>query len=105
FLWDPDQDAEDPRNRPWYTAARNSGGQSWSETYVLSGVQGTVDVPGVSCATAVRHHDGSLLGVVTASFSLDELCGFIERLPVGRNGYAFVVEFRRRLAPRDCPPG
>jgi adenylate cyclase len=94
FFCDLDQDAEDPRARPWYKAARSSGRQSWSETYVLSGVEGTADVPGVSCATPVRQGDGSLLGVLTASFSLDELCGFLEKLPVGRNGYAFVVEFR-----------
>jgi adenylate cyclase len=106
FFCDRDKDSEDPRAQPWYMAARNSGGQSWSETYVLAAVHGVDGAPGVSCATAVKGRDGSLLGVVTASFSLDELCGFLQKLPVGRNGYAFVVEFhtdgsRRVIAHPD----
>ena len=94
FFFDPDQNSEDPRDGPWYTAARKLGRQVWSESYGLFGVQGFADAPGVSCATPVRQRDGSLLGVLTASFSLDELCSFLSKLPVGRNGYAFVVEFR-----------
>src|SRR5207244_12112857 len=42
----------------------------------------------------VYHEDDSLLGVVSASFSLDELCKFLSKLEVGQTGIAFVVEFR-----------
>ena len=40
--------------------------------------------------------DGSLLGALTASFDLDELCDFLGTLRVGKGegGYAFVVEYR-----------
>jgi adenylate cyclase len=94
FRFDPDRTDEDPRRRPWYVAAREAGRQKWSETYVLFGTEGVADVPGVSCATPVHAPDGSLRGVVTSSFDLAELCGFLRDLAVGKSGYAFVVEFR-----------
>src|SRR6266851_1460160 len=94
FFLDADQDAEDPRSRPWYLPARASRKQSWSETYALFGVLGIADAPGVTCATPVQGAGGSLLGVLSASYSLDELCQFLSKVQVGRSGYAFVVEFR-----------
>jgi adenylate cyclase len=94
FRFDPDQTDEDPRRRPWYITAREAGRQKWSETYVLFGTEGAADVPGVSCATPFHAADGSLRGVLTSSFDLAELCGFLKDLPVGKGGYAFVVEFR-----------
>jgi adenylate cyclase len=94
FHFDPDRTDEDPRRRPWYVAAREAGRQKWSETYVLFGTEGVADVPGVSCATPFHAPDGSLRGVLTSSFDLAELCGFLKDLPVGKGGYAFVVEFR-----------
>src|SRR5262249_13027984 len=46
FFTKPGQDAEDPRPRPWYTAAKAAGHQVWSETYVLFGVEGNEVSPG-----------------------------------------------------------
>jgi adenylate cyclase len=94
FHFDPDRTDEDPRRRQWYVAAREAGRQKWSETYVLFGTEGVADMPGVSCATPFHAPDGSLRGVLTSSFDLAELCGFLKDLPVGKGGYAFVVEFR-----------
>ena len=105
FRLDLDRTDEDPRRRPWYVAAREAGRQKWSETYVLFGTEGVADMPGVSCATPIHAPDGSLRGVVTSSFGLAELCGFLKDLPVGKGGYAFVVEFRADGdAPRHCSP-
>jgi adenylate cyclase len=87
-------DADDPRPRPWYTAAKAAGRPTWSETYVLFGVEGKAVSPGVTCATPVRRKDGSLWGVLDASYDLAGLCRFLRNTPVGRDGYAFVVEFR-----------
>src|SRR5262245_15248606 len=88
-------DDEDPRPRPWYTAARHAGRQVWSESYEFFGVGGVADTPGVSCATPVYGDDGALVGVLTASFGLDQLCRFLRGLSIGRNGFAFVVEARK----------
>src|SRR5579871_1133346 len=94
FLIDAECDLEDPRARQWYSAARTARKQSWSETYALFGAPGISDAPGVTCATPLYQAGGPLIGVLTASYSLDELCQFLSKLQVGRNGYAFVVEFR-----------
>ncbi len=94
FHFDADRTDEDPRRRSWYIAAREAGRQKWSETYVLFGTEGVADMPGVSCATPFHAPDGSLRGVLTSSFDLAELCGFLKDLRVGKGGYAFVVEFR-----------
>jgi adenylate cyclase len=95
FYENADMDREDPRRRPWYAAARAASRQTWSETYVFFGVDGVADVPGVSCATPVYGPDGALVGVVTASFDLYQLCQFLKTLQIGRTGFAFVVEFRK----------
>jgi adenylate cyclase len=94
FFTRPALDADDPRSRPWYAAARKAGRQVWSESYVLFGVEGEAVSPGVTCATPVHRKDGSLRGVLDASFDLTVLCHFLRETPVGQAGYAFVVEFR-----------
>jgi adenylate cyclase len=88
------QEDEDPRRRDWYIRARRAGRQAWSETYVFFGTQGVPDVPGVSCATPIRRADGTLVGVLTSSFSLSEICIFLKERHIGQNGFAFVVENR-----------
>src|SRR5262249_16381011 len=94
FYFNPDQSDEDPRQRPWYTAARKAGRQVWSESYVLFGARGIADVPGVSCATPVRGKDGALVGVLTSTFGLYEICDYLKELHIGQHGFAFVVENR-----------
>jgi adenylate cyclase len=84
----------DPRRRPWYQAARQAHRQVWSESYVLIGTKGMSDFPGVSCATPVFHADGSLFGVLTYTFDLNQLSRFLRDLSVGRGGFCFVIELR-----------
>src|SRR5262249_23709413 len=117
FFSDPNKNDEDPRHRPWYTAAKKERKQTWSETYVFFGTEGVPDTPGTSCATPVYRKDGSLLGVLSASFSLTSLSLKLRDLKVGETGYVFVVEVgsdgaRRLIAHpqpeillRDAPAG
>ena len=95
FFFDSNMEREDPRRRAWYIAAKTAGRQVWTESYVFFGVGGVADAPGVSCAAPVNGPDGELQGVLTASISLNELCRFLHGVTVGRNGFAFVVEFRK----------
>ncbi len=89
-----DHKTVEPRLRSWYAEARKTKHQVWSETYVfLEGSQDT-EVPAVSCATPVFHKDGSLVGVLGASFDLYDLCLLLKELKIGEHGYAFVVEYR-----------
>lgn len=93
-FFDPDMADRDPRARPWYLAAKADGRQTWSDTYVLFGGQGEENVPGITCATPVYAEDGSLFGVLSASFDVVELSNYLRSLQVGKGGYAFVVECR-----------
>lgn len=94
FYFNPDSSDEDPRRRPWYIGARKANRRTWSETYAFFGVGGIEDAPGVSNATPIHREDGSLVGVLTASFDLRALCDFLKTLQVGKTGLAFVVEHR-----------
>jgi adenylate cyclase len=94
YYFNPDQNDQDPRVSLWYKAAKQLGRQTWSDTYVLFGTEGFSDVPGTSCATPVYRKDGSLLGVLSASFDLFEMSRYLKELKVGSNGFAFVLEFR-----------
>ena len=95
FFSNADMSDRDPRRRPWYVAAREKMRQVWSETYVFFGTKGAVDVPGITCATPILAEDGSILGVLGASFDVIELSTYLRGLEVGEHGFAFVVEVRK----------
>ena len=86
----------DPRRRPWYIEAKQKRKQIWSDTYMLVDSRGEPDMPGISCATPILAEDGSLVGVVGASFDVIKLSNYLSTLKVGSsgNGFAFVIEFR-----------
>jgi len=90
ILFNPDW-GYDPRVRPYYIAARETGRQTWTETYIFVN-DPSPDSPGVTCATPVYGPDRTLLGVVSADFNLEALCGFLKGIAVGRDGFAVVVE-------------
>ena len=94
FFTNADMSDRDPRRRPWYASAREKGRQAWSETYVFFGTRGEVDVPGIACATPIVAGDGSIVGVLGASFDVIELSTYLSGLEVGKTGFAFVVECR-----------
>jgi len=94
FYFNQDKTDEDPRLRPWYRAAKAAGKQTWSPTYVFFGAEGFPDVPGVSCSTPVFGPDGRLLGALTSSFGLYEICDYLATLRIGQGGFAIIVEER-----------
>ncbi len=105
FFTEPDLEDQDPRSRRWYTAAR-AGRPVWSETHILLGRRGEPDIPGITCATPVHAEDGSLVGMLGATFDVVELSTYLRGLEVATNGFAFVVEYlkdgpRRVIAHKD----
>jgi hypothetical protein len=59
----------DPRQRPWYTQARERNGPVWGNPYVDQGGLGLV----VPCSRALRGPDGALLGVAGVDVTLGHL--------------------------------
>jgi len=90
----PAKPENDSRPRPYYVAAKSAGHAVWTETYVFFGEGGVLDSPGVSYATPLFRPDRSLLGVLTADFTLRSICQFLRSLQILDHGTAFVVEYR-----------
>ncbi len=96
----------DPRARPWYVAAKAARRQVWSDTYLLRGSKAMAEVPGITCASPILADDGSLVGVLGASFDVVSLGNYLRELKIGSTGFAFVVErrsdgSRRVIAHKD----
>ncbi len=81
-------DRYDPRERPWFALARQSGRQEvWTDPYIFY----TSQKPGLTVARAVREPDGRLRGVVGADIELSALSDFLKRQRIGGSGAAFIV--------------
>ena len=76
----------DPRQRPYYTKAQQTGKVSWTAPYVFF-EQG---IPGISCAAPVYDKGGVLQGVLSVDFDLNALSEFVGKLTVGEHGRVFL---------------
>ena len=83
----------DPRVRPWYLGASESGGLFWTDVYIFF----TDRTPGMTAAHPIRGDDGATLGVIGIDIELDHLCSFLARLRIGRTGRAMIIDDRGRL--------
>ncbi len=94
FLLVPDAPSSDPRNRPWYQAAKANGAPVWTDAYVFLGQTGQMDKPGFTYATPVFDSNKRLQGVIGTDFTLDTLCTFLASMRGTREATFFVVEVR-----------
>ncbi|MGC8798605.1 ATP-binding protein [Chloroflexus sp.] len=80
-------EAFDPRVRPWYTKARDTGTTVWTEPYIdaNSGMLAT------TCARPLYDRQGRLIGVVAFDLLLNTIQQDLLTVDVGSNGYAFLV--------------
>jgi adenylate cyclase len=80
-------DPYDARTRPWYLAAKEIDGVTWTSPYQFL----SREVVGITAAVARRDADGELLGVFAADLTLEDLGGFLDQFEVGENGAAFLI--------------
>jgi len=80
-------DRYDPRVRPWYEKASQSGKLIWTNPYIFF----TSQKPGVTTASPVYDGDGDVKGVVGVDIEIDRISGFLDDLKIGKNGSAFVL--------------
>jgi sigma-B regulation protein RsbU (phosphoserine phosphatase) len=76
----------DPRNRPFYTKAKEAGRLIWLPPYVFYWQW----VPGITCAVPVQEADGKLRGVLTADFDLNALSDFVSSVAVSAHSRVFL---------------
>ncbi len=80
-------DAYDPRKRPWFKKAQISKHFTWTDPYIFF----TSQKPGITSASPVYNSDGKLLGVFGVDIEIDEISNFLSKLKIGKNGKAFIV--------------
>lgn len=89
----PEAKVFEPRQRPWYQAAKAHPGDTWSPIYIDFRTQELV----TTRARQVMDAEGRLAGIVATDVSLRQLSEFVQSLQPSANGIAFVVEPRGSL--------
>jgi adenylate cyclase len=72
----------------WYTTARDY--PIWTEARTIR--SGAEAVPGITYAAPIHDGKGDLLGVATINFDISAISRFLDSNPVGKAGFAFIVE-------------
>jgi len=80
----------DPRTRPWYKAAKQSGKATWSEIYPFFSSKNTI--LGISPVSPVFDSQGNLLGVLSINVRLTQITDFINHLKISSHGQSFIIE-------------
>lgn len=80
----------DPRVRPWYLAAKASGGPTWSDIYL----DFDTGLPTITASLPVYEELGNgLIGVCATDFILpEEMSRFLRSLEVSESGETFIME-------------
>ena len=81
-------DSYDPRKRPWYTGAVNSQKIYWSDFYIFF----TSQRHGATISIPIIGKDDQLLGVFGLDIELKEVSVFLEKLKIGQNGWAIIID-------------
>ncbi len=90
----------DPRERPWFQAAKTSNRDIWTSVYIDFGTQDLV----ATRARRVLGQHGDLRGVVATDMPLRALNDFIGSLGISPNGLAFILEPDGQLIASSCSP-
>ncbi len=80
-------DSFDPRVRPWYLGAIKKRQIFWTDVYIFF----TDQKPGITAAMPVIGSNGQIVGVVGLDIKLERLSAFLERLEIGQNGRALII--------------
>ncbi len=89
----------DPRERPWYESAVAAGHPGWSTPYHYF----LASPLGISHVYPVYGAQHSLQGVLATDFDLSDISHFLQRLPIGQSGQAFIVDAGGHLIATSQP--
>lgn len=85
--WTDAEDDYDPRQRPWYKAAKSAAGLNWTDPYTFY----SAGLPGITVASETTS------GVVLAAdVNISELSKFIAHIPHARHGSAIITDAENR---------
>ncbi len=77
----------DPRTRPWYKMANETGEFGWTQPYVDAGGLGL----GITVSKPV-YVDGEMVGVVATDVIIETINDEIINLEIGKTGYPFLID-------------
>ena len=80
----------DPRDRPWYLAAKQLGSATWSPIFPSFSRQNTS--LNISAVRPIFNSTGKLLGVLSNKTTLVKLTHFLRDLYISPNGQSFIIE-------------
>ncbi|MBF0622070.1 MAG: HAMP domain-containing protein [Magnetococcales bacterium] len=80
--------AYDPRKRPWYIGAKQTGAAHWTDTYVFY----TTKQLGVTVSEPVYGEDGVLKGVMAADITLSGMSAFLKQNKISNKSMAFIID-------------
>ncbi|MBE9114699.1 PAS domain S-box protein [Lusitaniella coriacea LEGE 07157] len=83
----------DPRSRPWYKDAIDSGETVWSSVYLFA----DPPVPGITPARPIYDTQGRLLGVMAIDLTLTQMSQFLQELQISESGRVFIMERTGKL--------
>lgn len=91
----------DPRERPWYQAAKQAGKPIWSDIYPDFTTQALMIT-----TTHPIYQDGQLQGILGVDVTLGNMSEFLRRLEAGKTGTTFIMEQTGRLvaSSSELPP-
>ena len=78
----------DPRTRPWYTTAKQSGKPTWSPIYVFT----ASPVLGITPVAPIYSETGSLRGVLAIDLTLSQISDFLKTIKISPSGQVFAIE-------------
>lgn len=81
----------DPRDRPWYRAAKQAGRATWSPIYPFFSRQATNTALGISAVVPVVNQ-GQLQGVLCINVTLLRVTEFLKNSYTSPHGQSFVIE-------------
>jgi PAS domain S-box-containing protein len=78
----------DPRTRPWYKAAKQSGKPTWSPIYPFT----ASPVLGITPVAPIYSETGSLRGVLAIDLTLSQISDFLKTIKISPSGQVFAIE-------------
>jgi signal transduction histidine kinase len=95
FIMVPPQSPEvhkvfDPRIRPWYVGAVQANDVFWTSVYLFASTQ----QPGITASIPIVDSHDRIVGVCGIDLDLSTFSKFLQRLHIGRNGSAYIIENR-----------
>jgi adenylate cyclase len=83
----------DPRVRPWFVGAKQTGSNFWTDLYVLARNK----KPAITSSCPMIDENGKFQGAWAMDIELDEMCGFLQNMKIGKSGIALIINEKNQV--------